>query len=85
MTAAMVAAPADPGDDGDEVLMGHEPCACGALAAVVLVDDDGSVWASVRCPCGAFRPAAADRSPAAPVGDEGMARPSRDARRGGRP
>lgn len=74
MSAGLIAAPAGPDDDGAEILAGREPCACGALAAVVLIDDGDTVWAAVRCPCRAFRPAAADTSPAAPVDDAGEAR-----------
>jgi len=47
-------------DDQDEVLAGHEPCACGALADVVLVEEEGAIAAVVRCGCGSFRPAAGE-------------------------
>lgn len=57
MTAALVAAPAGPQDDGDEVVLDRKLCRCGRLAAVVLHHEDGDVWAAVRCGCGAFVPA----------------------------
>lgn len=85
MTTVVAAAPAGPEDDGDEVVATHEPCACGASAAVVLIDDGESVWAVVRCPCGSFRPAAADGSPMAPVGDEEGHSAARRPTRGDRP
>lgn len=59
MTVALVAAPAGPEDDGDEVVLARERCRCGRLASVVLHHRDGDVWAGVRCGCGAFVPAAA--------------------------
>jgi len=70
VTAAVVTAAAGPEHDGDEVVAGQEACACGASAAVVLIDDGESVWAVVLCPCRAFRPAAADELPTPPVGEQ---------------
>jgi hypothetical protein len=44
-------------DDGDEEqVIDHTPCACGRLAAVVLVGDDLDVSAVVKCGCGMFTP-----------------------------
>jgi hypothetical protein len=85
VTAAVLAAPAGPEDDGDEVVATHEACACGASAAVVLIDDGESVWAGVRCQCGSFRPAAAYELPSAPVGDEEGHSAARRPTRGDRP
>ena len=57
MTAATVAAPADPEDDG---ILDRCRCACGRVAAIVFEMDDEGPWCAIRCECGAFAPAAAE-------------------------
>jgi hypothetical protein len=61
VTATLVAAPGHP--DDRSTVIDWTPCACGALAVVVLAErDEGALWAEVRCLCGAFSPVAAEGS-----------------------
>jgi hypothetical protein len=55
VTAGTIAAPGEP-DDGSTVI-DHTPCACGGLAAIVLVEDADGIVCVVRCSCGGFWPA----------------------------
>jgi hypothetical protein len=55
VSAAVIAAPADPDDDGgNDVVLDRVPCACGRLAAMVMDGDADTVWCSMRCACGAL-------------------------------